>query len=263
MSVPDLSVVVPAFNEELFLPACLESLFKQEFPGTYEVVVVDNNSTDRTAAIAKGLGARVVHEPLVGVVPARQCGTLEAQADIVVSTDADTTFEPGWLRNIYRAFGNDESIVAVTGPWQFETHPWWGRRYSNMVFRITNFFYARSGKVVYAGASNLAFRKSAWSAIGGYNTALTQGGDENDLLKRLAKQGRILYLHHNLVHTSSRRTARGLLYNLFVTVGLYYFLDYFILSRFTGRSVFGQWAAFREPIKTKSRMEKKGEHPAP
>ena len=60
-SNPLVSVVIPAYNEEKYLPACLEALSRQTFRD-FEVVVVDNNSTDRTAEIARSLGARVVHE---------------------------------------------------------------------------------------------------------------------------------------------------------------------------------------------------------
>ena len=57
------SVVVPAYNEEAFLPETLRSLRRQDYPGAYEIVVVDNNSTDATAEIARSFGVRVVSEP--------------------------------------------------------------------------------------------------------------------------------------------------------------------------------------------------------
>ena len=62
---PAISVVIPAFNEEKYLPACLEALKKQTFKN-YELIVVDNNSTDKTAQIAKKFGARVVKEKKQG-----------------------------------------------------------------------------------------------------------------------------------------------------------------------------------------------------
>lgn len=66
-SEPRFSVVIPAVNESLVIGACLRSLASQDFAGGYEVIVVDNNSTDDTAAIAQTLGAKVVREPLAGV----------------------------------------------------------------------------------------------------------------------------------------------------------------------------------------------------
>ncbi|MFP5282884.1 MAG: glycosyltransferase family 2 protein, partial [Actinomycetes bacterium] len=80
-----LSVVVPAHDEADFLPATLASLARQDFAGGFEVIVVDNASTDDTAAVAARHGARVVTEPRPGVCAARQAGTLAARGDLVVS----------------------------------------------------------------------------------------------------------------------------------------------------------------------------------
>ncbi len=71
---PRFSVVVPAFNEVDYLGRTLQSLLQQDFEGSYEVIVVDNNSTDGTAHLARGYGVRVVDEPEVGVCAARQRG---------------------------------------------------------------------------------------------------------------------------------------------------------------------------------------------
>ena len=57
------SIVVPAYNEADYLGISLTSLLEQDFDGAYEVLVVDNNSTDETAAVARSLGVRVVSEP--------------------------------------------------------------------------------------------------------------------------------------------------------------------------------------------------------
>lgn len=73
MSDVRLSVVVPAYNEAGYLADSLNSLQHQDFAGTYEVIVVDNNSTDTTATIARHHGARVVHERVpASALPVRQ-----------------------------------------------------------------------------------------------------------------------------------------------------------------------------------------------
>ena len=64
---PYLSVVIPAYNEGRYLVSCLQSLKAQEFDGPSEIIVVDNNSTDDTAAVARANGARVVFEAKRGV----------------------------------------------------------------------------------------------------------------------------------------------------------------------------------------------------
>ena len=126
-SHPRFSVVIPAYNEAAFLGTCLQSLSNQDFDGAYEVIVVDNNSKDETSEIARAHGVKVVREENPGVCWARQRGTQLAEGEIVVSTDADTTFDPGWLSRIDRAFRQDPSLVAVAGPCRFMDAPIWGR----------------------------------------------------------------------------------------------------------------------------------------
>ena len=122
------SVVIPAFNEEVLIGPCLESLAAQDYPAPFEIIVVDNNCTDRTAAIAAAMGATVVFEPERGVCQARQCGTAVAHGNIVISTDADTTFSPGWLSAIDRAFAR-WSVHRGTGAEQLGVqHPQQPRR---------------------------------------------------------------------------------------------------------------------------------------
>jgi glycosyltransferase involved in cell wall biosynthesis len=97
--------------------------------------VVDNNSTDRTASIAAAAGATVVFEAERGVCQARQRGTEAARGEIIVSTDADTRFTPGWLSGIDWAFHHHPGAVAVAGPCRFTAAPWWGNLYSTVLFR--------------------------------------------------------------------------------------------------------------------------------
>ena len=232
---PRFSVVIPAVNEAGEIGRCLSSLAAQDYAGMYEVIVVDNNSTDATAVVARNHGAMVVFEQNPGVCWARQRGTDVARGDIVVSTDADTTFDPGWLSRIDQAFRREPSSVAVTGPCQFVAGPWWGTVYADLLFGIVHLSYRLTGRVFYVTATNIAFRKSAWS---GYNTNLTQGGDELDLLRRLRARGPVIFDFGNPTFTSARRLRRGLTYNIFVTCFFYYLLGYG-LNRMFGRRVLG------------------------
>ena len=84
------SVIVPAYNEAAYLGRALDSLLHQDYSGRYEVIVVDNNSTDGTAAIAAAVRRTRRPEPQQGVCAARQRGRLR-HGEIIISTDADTT----------------------------------------------------------------------------------------------------------------------------------------------------------------------------
>jgi glycosyltransferase involved in cell wall biosynthesis len=252
---PRFSVVIPALNESACIAVCLRSLAGQDFTGTWEVIVVDNNSTDRTADIAAALGATVVTEPRRGVCQARQRGTETARGEIVVSTDADTTFSPAWLSSIDRAFARRPECVAVVGPCRFVAGPRWGAAYSWLLFGLVHLLYRLTGRVFYATATNIAFRRHAWT---GYDTQLTQGGDELDLLRRLRKRGDVVFDLGNPTFTSSRRLDEGLIYNIVVTCLFYYLLGYW-LNRLFHRPILGMAPAFRpahDPVTTPRRLRR-------
>src|SRR5579885_3136703 len=85
---PLVSVVVPALNEELWLERCICALQRKQTAVPYEIIVVDNGSTDGTAGLAERLGVRVVHESRRGLTFARQAGQDAARGAIVAHTDA-------------------------------------------------------------------------------------------------------------------------------------------------------------------------------
>jgi glycosyltransferase involved in cell wall biosynthesis len=238
---PKFSIVIPCLNEARYLTDTVRSLQAQTFTGAYEIVVVDNNSTDETAEIARAMGVRVVFEQHPGVCWARQRGSLAAAGEIIVSADADTTYAPDWLATIDRAFREDDRVVAVAGPCRYVGGPRWGRAYARMLFATVNFVNRWTGRPFYVTATNIAFRKDQWS---GYDVHLTQGGDELALLRQLRRRGRVRYVHTNPTFTSSRRLTRGPLYGLFVTLLVYYLLAY-LLNRWFNRRVIGSAPAYR------------------
>ena len=242
------SIVIPALNEERYLADCLRSLAGQDFAGEVEVIVVDNNSTDRTATLAHAFGAVVVHEARPGVCWARQRGTERARGEIGVSTDADTVFDPGWLARIDRSLEQHPSCVAVAGPCRFrEGSPLWAA-YPRVLFGAVAIVRWMTGRVFYVTATNLAFRRAAWP---GYNTQMTQGGDELDLLRRLQRQGQVVFDRHNPTYTSPRRLNQGLAYNVVVTFFVYYLLAYW-LNRISRRPLLGTAPAFRSDARSRS-----------
>lgn len=232
-------MVIPAYNEAGSLGATLTSLAAQGVPDV-EVVVVDNASTDATAAVAAAHGARVVVEPRRGVCAARQRGTLAARGDIVVSTDADTRFPPGWLARVEAGF--TDGVVAVAGPCRYVDAPWWARVFPPVSFALLGVRYALTGRVGYVTATNVAFRRDGFP---GYDTTLTQGGDEVDLLRRLRRWGRVVWDGGNPVLTSSRRMDQGLAHTVVVSYGYHYALN-LLVNRVARRPVLGAAPAIRE-----------------
>jgi cellulose synthase/poly-beta-1,6-N-acetylglucosamine synthase-like glycosyltransferase len=113
---PPLSVIVPAYNEAAGIEACVRSIVASDYP-QFEVVVVDDGSTDDTAARVERLrlpGVRVLRQPNGGKPAALNTGIVAARYDVIVMVDGDTVFEPGSLRAIAAPFV-DAGVGAVSG----------------------------------------------------------------------------------------------------------------------------------------------------
>ncbi len=234
-AAPRFTVVIPALDEADHLPFTLESIRRQDFSGGVEVIVVDNGSRDETAQIARHWGARVIDEPVPGVCVARQRGSSIARGDIVVSTDADTSHPAGWLTRFDAQFRSRPDAVAVAGPCIYEEPPWWAAAVPPLWFAAIGLVYHRTGRVAYLTATNVAYLRDGFP---GYNTLLTQGGDEADLLRRLRAWGTVVWDSENVVITSSRRLDQGLAYTLLVSYGYYYATSMW-LGRLLSRQVIG------------------------
>src|SRR5262245_36697630 len=97
MHKPRLSIVIIAFNEEKHIGPCLEAIAHQTVAPD-EVIVVDNNSTDRTVQIASSYPfIKVIHETEQGMIPARNTGLDAAKGDLLARIDADTRIPPQWV----------------------------------------------------------------------------------------------------------------------------------------------------------------------
>lgn len=98
---PKISVIIPAFNAERFIEKCLISLKQQTF-NDFEIIVVDDDSKDKTAAIAQKYARVVKNKINLGEGQSRNAGAEEARGDILVYTDADVVTPPHWLENILK-----------------------------------------------------------------------------------------------------------------------------------------------------------------
>jgi peptidoglycan/xylan/chitin deacetylase (PgdA/CDA1 family) len=199
------SVVIPAYNEEQYLPSCLQSLREQDFQGDYEVIVVDNGSTDRTAEVARRYGAQVIICPRKGVAYARAAGAEAARGEIIVQTDADAVLPPDWLSRVDRHFARHPQDVALAGSVRYHQDPFWHRLWS-LPARWVNLLTRRIGRgVLLPMASNFAVRRAALVVVGGYDLSLPFAGDEDGVCPRLRRVGHVAYDPSLVVMVSARR----------------------------------------------------------
>lgn len=113
-----ISVVVPSYNDALLLRECLAALAVQTRPAD-DLIVVDNDSTDDTAQVARAAGARVVAEPIRGIFPATAAGFDAADGDLLLRLDADSIAPPDWIERVEAAFAAEPALSALSGPGRF------------------------------------------------------------------------------------------------------------------------------------------------
>jgi glycosyltransferase involved in cell wall biosynthesis len=213
-----ISIVIPAHNEEKYIGRTLRAVLDLDYPD-FEVIVIDNASTDNTSAIAKSFpGVKVFFEKQKGTQFARERGRVESKGEIIAGIDADCIPDRDWLKNGVVYF-NDPNVVAVSGPYYYYDTGWFFRSVSLFIQRtyaITNdilqFFH--HGAVLIGG--NWLIRASAMEKIGGHDTSFVFYGDDTDTAKRLSKVGKIIFSTKFVMQSSGRRFENiGLLRTLY------------------------------------------------
>jgi len=206
-TVPCISVVIPAYNEQKYLPACLCALRQQEGAPPHEIVVVDNASTDDTSAIARQYGVRVIAEPRKGVARARQTGFEAACGEIIASTDADTRVTPGWLAQIAAHFRDDPALGGAYGP----VHWYDGRPVEQLALRYpATWVLWMSNRIRHDlwWGSNFAVRREVFWKAGGFPVDWPSWED-TDLSLRVSRTARVRFDPDLVVYASSRRKGEG------------------------------------------------------
>jgi GT2 family glycosyltransferase len=181
----EISVIVPVRNGARSVPALLRSLDTQTLErGRYEVIVVDNASTDGTAAMARAHGARVVHEPIANRSRARNRGASVATSRRYVFIDADCVADRRWLHEL---LAHAELAPLVAGEVRLRTS-----RPPNAVERFEALWRFAQGAWVaqgWAAAANLLVHADAFEAIDGFDVAYRHYGEDADFCLRAGRAG--------------------------------------------------------------------------
>jgi peptidoglycan/xylan/chitin deacetylase (PgdA/CDA1 family) len=213
-----VSVIIPAYNEEAMIGCTLESLSKQDYEGSIEIIVVDNNSTDGTAAAAGAWDVRVVRESRKGYIYALIRGFECASGDILVTTDADTVLPRNWISTLARTFEEDAQVVAAGGGIEFYDANWKGRLFAACILPIALSYDRLCFSYPHLWGANMAVRRSAFIKAGGWTGKFNLHADA-DLSRRMAQVGKVKMLNSLKVSTSARRFNHHLLTNLLVYGG--------------------------------------------
>ena len=202
------SIVIPAHNEEKYLKACIESCQKQQGSFDYEIIVVDNNSTDNTASVASSLGVKVVGEKKHGAGAARKKGVAEASGEYILNIDADTHLPSNYLIQVKKTFDKYKELVCLGGQFYFYDGTWWQNFFRPILLRLSNLIalllsFGKVGPI----ASNMTFKKSVYDKTSGFDDSL-QYGEDGNLTKKLSKFGVIKVDMGLKCFVSSRRFSR-------------------------------------------------------
>lgn len=227
MKQPYVSCIVPVYNEASYLKRCLVALKNQRTAIPFEIIVVDNNSTDASHKIATSARVRVVPEKTQGASSARNAGALAARGTILAFVDADCEVQPNHVERIAYLVTRYPSIAAFTGTYIYYDGGSFMRWLTDRVkFYSLYFYYVRMLFGVQAAAGgNLVVQANIYKKIGGYDQSLNHVimADDFDFAVRLQRAGYfILFDPQLIVVTSFRRISRTPLATVFIRTGYFF-----------------------------------------
>jgi glycosyltransferase involved in cell wall biosynthesis len=200
----NVSVVIPVYNEEKYIKGCLDSLVIQEEKPD-EIIVVDNNCTDKTIEIVKKYkNIEILKETAQGMTPARNSGFNQAKYEIIVKCDADSILPSDWIKNIKNDFIQNPDAVAVSMPIKLNDICLIG--HSTIPFYIYIFIPMLMTGFYYLIGPGYAIKKTAWNKIRSEICLDDKKVHEDiDISFHLKKYGEIFHDGKNAVTSSARR----------------------------------------------------------
>ncbi len=254
-----LSFVIPAYNEEAYLPACLESVLAQtrELGDAVEIIVVNNASTDRTREVALSYGVRVVDEPQKGLTFARQAGFAASTGELIANVDSDSRLTPGWVATVLKEFAAEPKLVSLSGPFiYYDMSP--SQRFSVQIFYliaylvyVLNRYILRAGSMVQGG--NFVLRRTALEQIGGFDTSISFYGEDTDIARRMHQVGEAKFTFDLKMYSSARRLKKEGTLRIALRYTINYFWTIFGKTPYTA-----EYTDIREKTDTKVAVEHKG-----
>jgi glycosyltransferase involved in cell wall biosynthesis len=201
------SVIIPTYNEELYIERCLQSILQQDIDRSeYEIIVSDATSTDRTRDLAKSLADIITVTDERGIALGRNLGARSATGEIFVFVDADAVLHPTFLRKLQVQFA-DSQIIGVTGIATAND----GSMSQRFVYRATYWlvrFFLIFHLALFPGIC-VAYRKDSFFCINGFREDFGIVEDL-DLSRRISKIGKVVVDANATATVSTRRLSRHL-----------------------------------------------------
>jgi O-antigen biosynthesis protein len=170
-----VSVVIPAYNRQDLLPLCLDSLKTQEYED-YEIIVVDDGSTDGTADAARRYPVRVIELGVnSGAGVARNAGVRAASGELIAFIDSDCTAPPDWISRQVRHMSGSSDHLGVTGTFSEDLG---GTFISDFAFRVNRFKETTDVKIDTCNTSTFMCRRSDFLRVGGIPRFFRRSGVE-------------------------------------------------------------------------------------
>lgn len=200
-TLPFVSVVVPAYNEAENIATTIKTIEEQDYAGSFEVIIVDNNSSDSTGDIAEKLGCKVILERQKGTRFAYQAGMSAATSEYILVTNADTKLPKDWISKLINYYLEHPDVVGIGTRITFYDAPGW----VNIILYLLNFTL---NPVPAFWGPSMSVRRSAFIKVGGINHGYDQNEDAIFSLL-LRKVGKVKILRNIVVGTSGRRFQGG------------------------------------------------------
>jgi len=232
-----ISFVIPCYNEEAHIKNCIRSIRKNVWYVPYEIIVVDNNCTDKTVEIAESELAIIIKEPRKGVVFARQAGYEAATGRLIANIDADSEITDGWVWEALSCLSND-NVVAVTGPLEYDGASFKLRMFTKLYYLIAKLSNDHIG--VFLQGGNAMIKKKALDKVGGYDLSIAFYGEDTMTAKRIQHLGKIVFNMYMVTTTSPRRLEeQGLIKTTWM-----YLTNYFSVT-FKNKSTTDEYKDYR------------------
>jgi len=207
-----ISLIIPAYNEEKYIGECLDYAIKNSNNKFFEIIVVDNASTDNTRMESlKRPGVKVVREEKKGLTRARQSGYLEAKGNLFAYIDADTRMPKNWVDRVIKEFEKDANLVCLSGPYVYydisKLQQFFTKIYCYLLVMPAYWIF---GYMVFGG--NFIIKKEVLDKMSGFDTMIEFYGEDVNIARRSSAFGKVKFMPQHYIDISGRRlTNQGAL----------------------------------------------------